>query len=123
MTSITFHYFRLVDKNLILHASHNPFCVGIVDRFALFSEGGWDVFSKTPTASNSVICFRVEFHLEPKPTRHSCADNHAAKGLSSPPRGCCSRWDRWRNGNGKSDGNRRVLLPRQRFEIAGALVP
>src|SRR3982074_2860123 len=78
----------------------------VVARAARFSEGGWDAF-KTPTASNSVICFRVELHLEPKPTRHGRTDNHAAKGLSSPCRGCCSRWNRWRNGNGKSDGNRR----------------
>src|SRR6202035_2072575 len=100
-----------------------PVCAGIVERFAILSEGGWDAFSKTPTASNSVICFRVELPLEPKPTRHGRADNHAAKCLSSPCRGCCSRWDRWRNGNGKSDGNRRILLPSQRSESAGALVP
>src|SRR5579872_6917960 len=39
---------------------------------------------------------------------------------NAPP---CSRRDRWRNGNGKSDGNRGILLPSQRSESAGALVP
>src|SRR6202790_2793389 len=106
-----------------LYASQNPVCAGIVDRFAILSEGGWDAFSKTPTASNSVICFRVELHLGAEPTRHSRADTHAAKGLPFPCRGCCSRWDRWRNGNGKSARNRRILLPSQRSESAGALVP
>src|SRR6266849_10479151 len=106
-----------------LYASQNSVCAGIVARAALFSEGGWDAFSKTPTASNSVICFRVELHLGAEPTRHSGADSHTAKGLSSPCGGRCSRWDRWRNGNGKSDGNRRILLPSQRSESAGALVP
>jgi catechol 2,3-dioxygenase-like lactoylglutathione lyase family enzyme len=106
-----------------LCTSQNPVCAGIVDRFALLAEGGWDAFSKTPTASNCVICFWVELHLGAKPTRPSRADNHAAKGFSSPCRGCCSRWDRWRNGNGKSDRNRRILLPSQRSESAGALVP
>src|SRR6266850_5694819 len=106
-----------------LYASQSPVCAGIVFGVALLSEGGWDAFSKTPTASNPVIRFRVKLHLEPKPTRHRRADTHAAKGLSSPCRGCCSRWDRWRNGNGKSYGNRRILLPSQRSESAGALVP
>src|SRR5216684_1774848 len=106
-----------------LYTSHNPVCAGIVDRFALFSEGGWDAFSKTPTASNPVICFRVELNLGAEPTRHSGADSHTAKGLSSPCGGRCSRWDHCRNGNGKSDGNRRILLPSQRSESAGALVP
>jgi hypothetical protein len=32
----------------------------IVDRIALLLKGGWDAFSKTPTASNPVICLRVE---------------------------------------------------------------
>src|SRR5580693_6789269 len=106
-----------------LYASQNSGRAGIVARAALLSEGGWDAFSKTPTASNSVICFRVKLDLVAEPTRHSRADNHAAKGPSSPCGGCCSRWDRWRNGNGKSDGNRRILLPSQRSESAGALVP
>jgi hypothetical protein len=106
-----------------LYASHNHVCAGIVNRFALFSEGGWDAFSKTPTASNSVICFRVELHLGAKPTRHSRADDHAAKRLSAACGGRSSRWDRRRNGCGKSDGNRRILLPGQRSESAGALVP
>src|SRR6267142_2111450 len=106
-----------------LYASQNSVCAGIVDRIALFSEGGWDAFCKTPIASNSVICFRVELPLGAEPTWYGGADNHAAKGLSSPCRGCCSRWDRWRNGNGKSYGNRRILLPSQRSESAGALVP
>jgi hypothetical protein len=35
------------------------------DGVALLSEGGWDAFSKTPTASNPVIRFRVELHIEP----------------------------------------------------------
>src|SRR5207245_8211017 len=67
-----------------LYASQNPVCAGIVDRVALLSEGGWDVFSKTPTASDPVICFRVKLHLEPEPTRHSRADSHTANDLSSP---------------------------------------
>ena len=69
------------------------------------------------------FAFRVELHLGAEPTRHSRADSRAAKALSSPC-GCrCSRWDRCRNGNGKSDRNRRILLPSQRSESAGALVP
>src|SRR6266404_3986547 len=67
-----------------LYASQSPVCAGIVFRVALLSEGGWDAFSKTPTASNPVICFRVELHLEPEPTRHSGADSPTAKDLSSP---------------------------------------
>src|SRR5690242_9512986 len=74
------------------------------------AEGGWDAFSKTPTAANSVICFRVELHVESEPTRHRCADSRTAKGLASPCGGRCSGWDCWRNGNGKSDRNRRILL-------------
>src|SRR6266481_728530 len=108
---------------LHLYASQNPVCAGIVFRVALLSDGGWDAFSKTPITSNPFICFRVELHLGAEPTRHSRADSHTAKGLPYPCRGCCSRWDRWRNGNGKSDGNRRILLPSQRSESAGALVP
>src|SRR5271157_2275399 len=73
-----------------LYASHNPVCAGIVDRVALLSKGGWDAFSKTPTASNPVICFRVELHLESEPTRRRCADSHTAKGLPSPCGGRCS---------------------------------
>src|SRR5207253_373054 len=99
-----------------------PCCAGIVARAALFSEGGWDAFSKTPTAANSVLCFRVELHLRAEPTRHSGADSRTAKDLSSPCGGRCSRWDRWRNGNGKSERNRRILLSSQRSESAGALV-
>jgi len=67
-----------------LYASQSPVCAGIVFRVALLSEGGWDAFSKTPTASNPVICFRVELHLGPEPTRHSGADSPTAKDLSSP---------------------------------------
>src|SRR5690242_15599864 len=63
---------------------------GIVDRVALLSKGGWDAFSKTPTASNAVISFRVELHLEPEPTRRRCADSHTAKGLPSPCGSRCS---------------------------------
>src|SRR5258708_18884797 len=100
-----------------------PVCAGIVPRAALFSEGGWDAFSKTPTASNSVICFRVELHLGAEPTSHSGADSRTAKDLSSTCGGRCSRCDRWRNGNGKSDGNRRILLPSQRSESAGPPPP
>src|SRR6266852_177699 len=114
---------RQLAQNLILYASQNSVCAGIVARAALFSEGGWDAFSKTPTASNSVICFRVELHVESEPTRHRCADGHTTKGLASPCGGRCSRWDCWRNGNGKSDRNRRILLPSQRSESVGALVP
>src|SRR5229473_4686786 len=94
-----------------LYASQNPVCAGIVDRVALLSKGGWDAFSKTPIASYSVICFRVELHLGAEPTRHGRADSCTAKALSSSCRGRRSRWDRWRNGNGKSDRNRRILLP------------
>jgi hypothetical protein len=79
--------------------------------------------SKTPTASNSVVCCRVELHPGAKPTRHSGADSRTAKDLACPCGGPCSRWHRWRNGNGKSDGNRRILLPSQRSESAGAVVP
>src|SRR5882724_10383945 len=106
-----------------LYASQNPVCAGIVFRVALLSDGGWNAFSETPTASNSIICFRVELHFGAEPTRDSRADSRAAKALSSPCGGRCSRWDRWRNGNGKSDRNRRILLPSQRSESAGALVP
>src|SRR5712692_6239362 len=114
---------RQLAQNLILYASQNSICAGIVARAALFSEGGWDAFSKTPTASNSVICFRVELHLEPEPTRHRCADSRTAKCHPSPCGGSCSRWDRWRSRNGKSDGNRRILLSSQRSENVEALVP
>src|SRR6266853_487484 len=94
-----------------LYASRNSVCAGIVARAALFSEGGRDAFSKTPTASNPVICFRVELHLEPEPTRHSGADSRSANDLSSPCGGSRWAWARWRNGNGKSDRNRRTVLP------------
>src|SRR5713101_5018393 len=114
---------RQLAQNLILYASQNSVCAGIVARAALFSEGGWDAFSKTPTASNSVICFRVELHVESEPTRHSGADSRTAKDLSSPCGGRCSRCGRWRNRNGKSDRNRRILLSSQRSESVGALVP
>src|SRR5207245_3623939 len=60
--------------------------------------------------------------LRAEPTRHSGADSRTAKDLSSPCGGRCSRWDRWRNGNGKSERNRRILLSSQRSESAGALV-
>src|SRR5258707_9486095 len=99
------------------------FTLVIVGRVALLSEGGWDAFSKTPTSSNSVTCFRVELHRGTEPTRHSRAGSRTAKALSSPFGRRCSRWDRWRNGNGKSDRNRRILLPSQRSEGVGALVP
>jgi hypothetical protein len=69
------------------------------------------------------ICFRVELHLGAEPTRHSGADSRTAKALSSPCGGRCSRWDRWGNGNKKSDRNRRILLPSQRSESVGTLVP
>jgi hypothetical protein len=78
-----------------LYASGNSVCAGIVARAALFSEGGWDAFSKTPTASNPVICFRVELHLGAEPTRHNGADSLTAKDLSSPCGGRCSRRERW----------------------------
>src|SRR5712664_1834148 len=106
-----------------LYASQNPVCAGIVNRVAFLSKGGWDAFSKTPTASNPVICFRVELHLESEPTRHRCADSHTAKGLLSPCGGRCSLWDCWRNGNGKSDGYWRTVFPSSRSENIGALVP
>jgi hypothetical protein len=71
----------------IHYASQNPMCAGIVARAALFSKGAWNVFPKTPTASNPVTSFRVELHLESEPTRHSRADSRTAKDLSSPQRG------------------------------------
>jgi hypothetical protein len=66
-----------------LYASQNSVCAGTVARAALLSEGGWDAFSKTPTAANPVIRFRVELHLGAEPTRHSGADCLTAKALSS----------------------------------------
>src|SRR6266851_3217862 len=116
--------FRMADNpESHLYASQSPVCAGIVFRVGLLSDGGWDAFSKTPTASNPVICFRVELHLEPEPARHSGADSPTAKDLSSPCGGRCSRWDRWRNGNGKSDGYWRTVLPSSRSESIGAMVP
>jgi glyoxylase I family protein len=50
------------------------------------SKGRWDAFSKTPTASNLVICFWVKLHLEPEPTRHRCATATQPK-VSPPPAG------------------------------------
>src|SRR5580658_10662633 len=75
---------------------------------ALFSKGGRDAFPKTPTASIPVICFRVELHLGTEPPRHGCAASRTANDPSSPRGSRCSRCDRWRNGNGKSDRNRRT---------------
>jgi hypothetical protein len=60
------------------------------------------------------VADNLKLHRGAEPTRHSGAERHASNDLSSPCSGCCSRWDRWRNGNGKSDGNRRILLPSQR---------
>src|SRR5437870_11431290 len=114
---------RQIPRNLSLYASQDPFAQVSYLVVTLFSEGRWDAFSKTPTASNSVICFRVELHLGAEPTRHSGADSRTAKDLSSPCGGRCSRCGRWRNGNGKSDRNRRILLSSQRSESVGALVP
>ena len=71
-------------------ASQKTACTGIVGRVALLLNGGWDAFSKTRTASNPVICFRVELHLEWEPTGHRCADGHTTKGLPSPCGGRCS---------------------------------
>jgi hypothetical protein len=105
-----------------LFASHNPVNAGIVNRFALLSGGGWDAFSKTPTAAYHLICFRVKLHLEPEPTRHCRADCHTANDLSSC-RDSCRAWLRWGNGNRKSDGNRRTVLPRPRSGSIGTLVP
>src|ERR1700730_9381972 len=85
--------------------------------------GGLDAFSKTPTASNPVICFRIELHLDSEPTRLRCADSPTAKGLLSLCGFRCPRWNRCSNGNGKSDRYRRILLSSQRSESVGALVP
>jgi hypothetical protein len=57
--------FLFAAQNRIFDASQNPVCAGIVDRVAVLSKGGWDAVSKTPTASNLVIGFRVELHHEP----------------------------------------------------------
>src|SRR6266851_7278023 len=100
---------RQLVQNLILYASQNSVCAGIVARAALLSKGGWDAFSKTPTASNPVNCFRVELHLESEPTRHRCADSHTAKGLLSPA-GPLFVMGLLENGNGKSDGYWRTDL-------------
>src|SRR5205823_10371586 len=81
-----------------------PVCAGIVPRAGLFSEGGWDAFSKTPTASNSVICFRVELHVGAEPTRHSGADSRTAKDLSSPCGGRGRRAGPGRTEMGKGTG-------------------
>src|SRR5258708_35509462 len=66
-----------------LYASRNSVCAGIVARAALFSEGGWDAFSKTPTASNPVICFRVELHLGAEPTRQRRRQPYSQSSLLS----------------------------------------
>src|SRR5258708_37564117 len=71
-----------------LYASRNSVCAGIVARAVLFSEGGGDAFSKTPTASNPVIYFRVELHLGAEATRHSGADSRCYQqhlGVSFTP--------------------------------------
>src|ERR1022692_425857 len=41
------------------------------------------------------FAFGSSFIFGAEPTRHSGADSHTAKGLSSPCGGRCSRWDRW----------------------------
>src|SRR6266480_3093917 len=43
--------------------------------------------------------------------------------ISPPPAGTAVRHGRWRNGNGKSDGNRRTVLQSSRSDSVGALVP
>src|SRR5437016_14676039 len=96
-----------------LYASQDPFAQVSYLVVTLFSEGRWDAFSKTPTASHSVICFRVELHRGAEPTRPSGADSRTAKDLSSPCGDRCPRRGRWRNGKGKSDGIRRLLLSSQ----------
>jgi catechol 2,3-dioxygenase-like lactoylglutathione lyase family enzyme len=98
-------------------------CAGIVMQLALLWEGGRDAFSKTSAAANPVIRFRFELHLEPEATRHSGANSPRASALSSPCGGCCWARVHWRNGNGKSDGNRRTVLPSSRSEGVGDLVP
>jgi hypothetical protein len=65
---------------------------GIVARAAIFSEGGRDTFSKAPTASNSVICLRIELPLGPEPAWYSGADSRTTRALSSP-RGTVSDWN------------------------------
>src|SRR5438552_8460408 len=114
---------RQMAQNLSLYASQDPFAQVSYLVVTLFLEGRWDASSKTPTASNSVICFRVELHLGAKPTRHSGADSRTAKDLPSPCGGRRSRRGRRRNENGKSHRNRRILLSSQRSESVGALVP
>jgi hypothetical protein len=75
-----------------LCASQNSVCAGIVARAAIFSEGGRDTFSKAPTASNSVICLRIELPLGPEPAWYSGADSRTTRALSSP-RGTVSDWN------------------------------
>src|SRR5258708_12798588 len=53
------------------YASRNSVCAGIVAPAALFSAGGWDHFSRTPTPSNPVISFLPHLHLGPAPTQHT----------------------------------------------------
>jgi hypothetical protein len=44
--------------------------------------------------------------------------------MNSPtPAVCCWAWVRWKGANGKSDGNRRTVLPSSRSDSVGALVP
>jgi len=93
-------------------------CAGIVARAALFSEGGWDAFSKAPTASNSVICFRSSFMWN-RNQLGIAAQTAIQPKVSPPPAGAVVRVGLLRNGNGKSDRNRRILLPSQRSESVG----
>ena len=69
-----------------LFPTRNAIRAGIVDQVAFLSIGGWEAFSKTPTASKPVDFSRVQFHLEPKPTRNCRSDSRTAKGLPSPCR-------------------------------------
>src|SRR5579872_2146042 len=90
-------YFQIADDSAGTSFLRFPelLCAGIVVRFARLSVGGRDAFSKTPTASNSVICFRLKLHLESKRTRHSRADNHADKCSSLFATGSLAQW-KWK---------------------------
>ena len=106
-----------------LCASQNSVCAGIVARAALFSAEGWDAFLRRQPLQTLSFTFGSRFILGRN--QLGIAAQTATLPMISPPPagGRCSRWDRCRNGNGKSDGNRRTLLPSSRSESVGALLP
>ncbi len=80
-----------LDQNLILYASQNPICAGIVARAALFLEGGWDAFPETPTAPNLSFALRVDASSGLRNQLGIAPpDSHTAKGLPSSCGGRCS---------------------------------